>query len=189
MRIWTPLRLRALCGTAILTLALTQGLAATAIAAEETGGPPPYATATSPDAAKPLWPDQTGANAGYWTTPSPGPVGDDDPAKLSNAQLYDRISHNLFSINMVWTLITGFLVMFMQAGFMFVETGLCRAKNAGHTAAMNFMIYPLGCLAFWAYGFALGWGNWWNGPVPPGWYPSLGPGLSILNSGIGLGAA
>jgi len=54
---------------------------------------------------------------------------------------------------------------------------------------MNFMIYPLGCIAFWAYGFAIGWGNWWNGPVPPGWYASLGPGLSVLNSGIGLGAA
>jgi Amt family ammonium transporter len=50
------------------------------------------------------------------------------------------------------------------------------------------MIYPLGCIAFWAYGFAIGWGNWWNGPVPPGWYPSLGPGLSLLNSGIGIGA-
>jgi Amt family ammonium transporter len=90
---------------------------------------------------------------------------------------------------MVWTLVTGFLVMFMQAGFMFVETGLCRAKNASHTAAMNFLIYPLGCLAFWVYGFAIGWGNWWNGPVAPGWYASLGPGLSALNSGLGIGAA
>src|SRR5581483_8216883 len=91
--------------------------------------------------------------------------------------------------NFVWALVAGFLVMFMQAGFMFVETGLCRAKNASHTSAMNLMIYPLGCLAFWAYGFAIGWGNWWNGPVPPGWYPSLGPGLAALNSGLGLGAA
>jgi Amt family ammonium transporter len=66
---------------------------------------------------------------------------------------------------------------------------LCRAKNAAHTAAMNLMIYPLGCLAFWVYGFAIGWGNWWNGPVPPGWYPSLGPGLSALAEGWGLGAA
>ena len=54
--------------------------------------------------------------------------------------------------------------MFMQAGFVLVETGLCRAKNAAHTSAMNFMIYPLGCIAFWAYGFAIGWGNWWNAP-------------------------
>jgi len=103
--------------------------------------------------------------------------------------LYDRMAHNLYSINYVWALVAGFLVMFMQAGFMLVETGLCRAKNASHTAAMNLMIYPLGCLAFWVYGFAIGWGNWWNGPVAPGWFPSLGPGLSVLNEGWGLGAA
>jgi Amt family ammonium transporter len=95
--------------------------------------------------------------------------------------------HNLFSINMVWVLVTGFLVMFMQAGFALVETGLCRAKNSSHTMAMNFMIYPLGCFAFWAYGFAFGWGNWFNGPVAPGWYSSLGPGTSVLNSGWGIG--
>ena len=111
------------------------------------------------------------------------------PEQLKPTDLYDRILHNLYSINYVWVLIAGFLVMFMQAGFMLVETALCRAKNAAHTAAMNLMIYPLGCLAFWVYGFAIGWGNWWNGPVPPGWYPSLGPGLSVLNEGWGLGAA
>ncbi len=77
--------------------------------------------------------------------------------------------------------------MFMQAGFAMVETGLCRAKNAAHTISMNFMIYPLGCLGFWAYGFAIGWGNWFNGPVAPGWYSSLGPGTSVLNSGWGIG--
>ena len=79
--------------------------------------------------------------------------------------------------------------MFMQAGFMLVETGLCRAKNTAHISATNLMIYPLGGLGFWIYGFAIGWGNWWNGPVPPGWYASLGPGLSVLNGGWGLGAA
>jgi Amt family ammonium transporter len=108
------------------------------------------------------------------------------PSALSTTDLYDRIAHNLFSINMVWALVTGFLVMFMQAGFAMVETGMCRAKNASHTIAMNFMIYPLGCLGFWVYGFAIGWGNWFNGPVPPGWYSSLGPGTSVLNDGIVL---
>ena len=99
--------------------------------------------------------------------------------------LYDRMVHNLYSINYVWALVAGFLVMFMQAGFMLVETGLCRAKNASHTSAMNFMIYPLGCFAFWVYGFAIGWGNWWNGPVAPGWYPSLGPGLVGCSMKVG----
>ena len=148
---------------------------------------PPYFTGTSPNPAAPLWPDATGANAGYWVTPSAGPVGDDKPSAMTVDKLYDRIAHNMYSINMVWVLITGFLVMFMQTGFMLVEVGLCRAKNASHTAAMNLMVYPLGCAAFWAYGFALGWGNWFNGPVPPGWYASLGPGLSLLNGGIGIG--
>jgi Amt family ammonium transporter len=132
------------------------------------------------------WPDPAGGNAGYWTMPSDVP-GDGDPSKLTPANLYDRIVHNLFSINMMWTVIAGFLVMFMQAGFAMVEAGLCRAKNSAHTMAMNFMVYPLGCIAFWAYGFALGWGNWFNGPVPGGWYSPLGPGLSVLNSGISLG--
>jgi Amt family ammonium transporter len=149
---------------------------------------PAYFTSSNADPQKPTWPDQTGAASGVWATPAGDGKGD-VPSALALADLYDRVAHNLFAINFVWTLVTGFLVMFMQAGFMFVETGLCRAKNAAHTAAMNFMIYPLGCLAFWAYGFAIGWGNWWNGPVPPGWYASLGPGLSVLNGGVGLGAA
>src|SRR6266850_4366608 len=148
---------------------------------------PPYFTATN-DPQKPAWPDPTGGASGVWATPASNGKGD-VPAQLKPTDLYDRITHNLYSINYVWALVAGFLVMFMQAGFMFVETGLCRAKNSAHTAAMNFMIYPLGAFAFWVYGFAIGWGNWWNGPVPPGWYPSLGPGLSVLTDGWGLGAA
>src|SRR5881409_1983034 len=157
-----------------------------ALAADEAPQLPAYFTATN-DPQKPAWPDPTGGASGVWATPAGDGKGD-VPDQLKLGDLYDRIAHNLYSINMVWALITGFLVMFMQAGFMFVETGLCRAKNASHTAAMNFMIYPLGCLGFWIYGFAIGWGNWFNGPVPPGWYASLGPGLSTLNDGWGLGA-
>src|SRR5499426_3784725 len=149
---------------------------------------PPYFTATSPDPKTTLWPDPTGANSGVWATPAGDGKGD-IPEKLSIQDVYDRLVHNLYSINFVWALIAGVLVMFMQAGFMLVETGLCRAKNSSHTAAMNLMIYPLGGIAFFIYGFAIGWGNWWNGPVPPGWYASLGPGLSALNGGWGIGAA
>jgi Amt family ammonium transporter len=149
---------------------------------------PAYFTATNDDPKKPAWPDPTGAATGVWATPAGDGKGD-IPDQLKINDLYDRIVHNLYSINYVWVLIAGFLVMFMQAGFMLVETGLCRAKNAAHTSAMNFLVYPLGCLAFWVYGFAIGWGNWFNGPVAPGWYASLGPGLSALNEGLGIGAA
>ena len=60
---------------------------------------------------------------------------------------------------MVWTLITGFLVMFMQAGFAMVETGFTRAKNASHTMSMNFMVYPLGMFGYWVCGYALQMGG------------------------------
>ncbi len=149
---------------------------------------PSYFSGVNADPTKPAWPDPTGAAAGTWITPAGDGKGD-IPASLGASEIYDRVAHNAWSINFVWVLIAGFMVMFMQTGFMMVETGLIRAKNAAHTAAMNFMVYPLGCLAFWAYGFALGWGNWFNGPVPPGWYSALGPGLSVLDSGVGLGAA
>lgn len=167
---------------------LAAQLETAAFAQEETPPPelPAYFTATNGE--KPSWPDPTGAASGTWATPAGDSKGD-IPSALASTDLYDRVAHNLYSINYVWVLVTGFLVMFMQAGFMSVEVGLCRAKNAAHTSAMNFMIYPLGCFAFWAYGFAIGWGNWWNGPVPPGWYPSLGPGLSLLNEGVGIGAS
>jgi ammonium transporter, Amt family len=74
-------------------------------------------------------------------------------------KLADNVGHNRVSINFVWTLVTGFLVMFMQAGFALVETGLCRAKNSGHTMAMNFLIYPLGMLGFYLCGFAFMFGG------------------------------
>jgi len=62
---------------------------------------------------------------------------------------------NSTSINFVWMLVAGFLVMFMQAGFALVETGFTRSKNAGHTMTMNFMVYAIGMIAYWAVGFAL----------------------------------
>src|SRR5262249_1092143 len=88
---------------------------------------PAYCSGTN-DPAKPSWPDPTGAATGVWATPAGDGKGD-VPESLKVTDLYDRVAHNLVSINFVWALITGFLVMFMQAGFMFVETGLCRAKN------------------------------------------------------------
>jgi len=61
--------------------------------------------------------------------------------------------------NILWTLLCGFLVMFMQAGFALVETGLCRKKNAAHVMAMNFLVYAIGILGFWALGFAFQMGG------------------------------
>ncbi len=61
--------------------------------------------------------------------------------------------------NVMWTLLCGFLVMFMQAGFALVGTGLCRRKNAAHLMAMNFLVYSIGVLGFWVVGFAFQMGG------------------------------
>ncbi|MEP6716511.1 MAG: ammonium transporter [Terriglobia bacterium] len=78
---------------------------------------------------------------------------------LTVADTLNQIGQNKVAINFVWTLIAGFLVMFMQAGFAIVETGLCRAKNANHTMMMNFMVYGIGMLAFYLIGFAIQMGG------------------------------
>jgi len=74
---------------------------------------------------------------------------------LTLEDVVNTVGQNRIAINLVWTLITGYLVMFMQAGFAAVETGLCRAKNANHTFMMNFMVYGVGLFAYWVMGFAL----------------------------------
>ncbi|HEX3694054.1 MAG TPA: ammonium transporter [Polyangia bacterium] len=63
------------------------------------------------------------------------------------------------ALNIVWTLITGFLVMFMQAGFALVESGFTRAKNMAHTMGINFLVYSIGAVGYWAIGFALQMGG------------------------------
>ena len=78
---------------------------------------------------------------------------------LTLPDVLNQIGQNKIAINFTWTLITGFLVMFMQAGFAVVETGLCRAKNANHTMMMNFMVYGVGMLAYWLVGFAIQMGG------------------------------
>src|SRR6266496_370121 len=89
------------------------------------------------------------AAQGIPTAPAALPV--DSLVKAANA----AAAANTVAINFVWTLVTGFLVMFMQAGFAMVETGFTRAKNAAHTFTMNFMVYGLAMMGYWVIGFAI----------------------------------
>src|SRR6266850_1035100 len=98
--------------------------------------------------------DPTGATTG---TAADVPVKDAKNPTL--AEVMEVVGHNRIAINFVWTLLAGFLVMFMQAGFAMVETGFTRAKNAAHTMSMNFMIYPIGMLGYWICGYALQMGG------------------------------
>lgn len=82
--------------------------------------------------------------------------------KPTITEIGDQSGHNKIAINIMWTLIAGFLVMFMQAGFAMVETGFTQKKNVAHTMAMNFMVYGIGMLGFWICGFAFMFGNGLN---------------------------
>src|SRR3954463_10703981 len=98
--------------------------------------------------------DPTGATTG---TAKDVTVKDANNPTLS--EVAETVGHNKISINFVWTLMAGFLVMFMQAGFALVETGFTRAQNVAHTMSMNFMVYAIGMLGFWICGYAFQMGG------------------------------
>jgi Amt family ammonium transporter len=95
----------------------------------------------------------------------------DSKKGLTVSDVVNQIGQNKIAINFAWTLITGYLVMFMQLGFALLETGLCRAKNANHTMMMNVAVYGIGMFAYWLIGFAIqegGVGGVANlGGIPP----------------------
>lgn len=63
------------------------------------------------------------------------------------------------ALNIMWMLLAGFLVFFMQAGFALVETGFTRHKNVAHTMMMNLMVFCIGAIGYWLVGFAFQFGG------------------------------
>ncbi len=61
-------------------------------------------------------------------------------------------------MGMLWMLISGILVFFMQAGFFLVESGMTDSKNAVNIAMKNFLDIAVGSLAFWFIGYSLMYG-------------------------------
>jgi Amt family ammonium transporter len=138
-------------------------------------------------------PDRTGAFQSVPNATSVPGYTKLDPEKATTKDLAVAVdavaqsaSHSIFSINFVWTLIAGFLVMFMQAGFALVETGLIRAKNASHTFTMNFLVYALGMFGFFVCGFALMCGGM-NGTAIGG--PATLGGIPTLNHMFTVGSS
>src|SRR6266853_6148464 len=160
-----------LCCWAPLSLAQTPAATPAAVPkavtdADVAGAPVPSADARSKG-------DPDGSLTG---TASDVAVGDAKKG-LTIGDLVNQVGQNKIAINFTWTLICGFLVMFMQAGFALVETGLVRGKNAAHTMSMNFMIYAIGMFGFFICGFAFmcGGANGTNigGPGQLGGVPTL----------------
>jgi ammonium transporter, Amt family len=87
------------------------------------------------------------------------------------------------NLNYVWMVLAAILVLFMQAGFALVETGLTRAKNAANIMMKNFMDAAAGSLMFWVVGFGIMFGA----PALGGLFGTTGFGLGGLTPPDGLG--
>src|SRR5881275_2492222 len=85
----------------------------------------------------------------------------------------------LIAASTIWVVVTAVLVMFMQAGFAFLEAGLTRMKNAGHIAGKNVLIFGLCSVVYWMVGFgiAFGDGGWFSGTA--GFFPSVNAMISV----------
>lgn len=66
-------------------------------------------------------------------------------------------------LNILWILIAAAMVFFMQAGFTALETGMIRAKNSINVAIKNVSDMMVTIIAFWIAGFALMFGETWQG--------------------------
>jgi ammonium transporter, Amt family len=73
-------------------------------------------------------------------------------------KLADSVGHVRVATNFAWTLNTGYLVLFMQAGFALLTCGLVQKKNAAHMMMLNFAAYVFAFLAYYAVGYAFQFG-------------------------------
>ena len=67
----------------------------------------------------------------------------------------DAVQHNL---DMVWILLAGFLVFFMQAGFAMLEGGMIRETGVVNSLAENFMDACVTAIVFFAVGYGIAYG-------------------------------
>ena len=76
--------------------------------------------------------------------------------------LYNNITTTASEVNddftILWILISGILVFFMQAGFTLLESGMTQSKNAVNIAMKNFMDISVATITFWVIGYGLMYG-------------------------------
>lgn len=63
------------------------------------------------------------------------------------------------AVDTLWTVVAGFLVFWMNAGFALVESGFCRSKNTVNILAKNFIVFALSTMSFWIIGWGLMFGK------------------------------
>ncbi|MEH7108811.1 MULTISPECIES: ammonium transporter [Bacillaceae] len=64
-----------------------------------------------------------------------------------------------FLLNSIWVMLSAVLVILMIGGFILLETGSTRMKNAGHIAGKTILTFGIGSIVFWAVGYGLIFGK------------------------------
>lgn len=88
------------------------------------------------------------------------------------------------SINAMWVIVAACLVMFMQAGFLLLEVGFSRAKNAGAGVAKVLVNFSIASLCYWAVGFALAFGGLGEIAGTHGFFLNVGSSIEEAGSSI-----
>jgi ammonium transporter, Amt family len=86
--------------------------------------------------------------------PSTGVAATEDLQLAIDGKLSETVG-----INSIWVIVAASLVMFMQAGFAFLEIGFSRQKNAGTVVAKILTNFSIAALCWWAVGFAFAFGG------------------------------
>src|SRR4051794_24597567 len=75
------------------------------------------------------------------------------------------LSDTVTAIDTTWVMVAGILVLFMQAGFLLLEIGFSRMKNAGTIVPKILANLAIAGICYWAVGFALAFGGdgWFAG--------------------------
>ena len=66
---------------------------------------------------------------------------------------------SMFLMNSLWVMFSAVLVILMLGGFILLEAGSTRMKNAGHIAGKTIFTFGIASLVFWAVGYGLIFGE------------------------------
>ena len=118
-----------------------------------------------------------GALAVLLLAPSAAFADSVDLVKAINGKLDPSVG-----VNTMWVIFAGCLVMFMQAGFAFLEIGFSRGKNVGTIIAKILTNFSIAAIGWWAVGFAFAFGGPLGGVIGHDggfFFTNLGPWTEI----------